>query len=134
MVVEEGLTMNKERLLRLADYLEKVDADRFNLGMWGEPGFEEDVCGTMACACGWATVLFKDEGLKLVPNTLLTRDLYYDGEINWNAADAFFDLVDDQAWWLFSHHAYDPVYEEDMIGPSRVVERIRGFVADAQDD
>lgn len=59
------------RLLKLAQFLKTVPAERFNMGVWvgddwkGDPDLS---CGTSACALGWATVIpeFRRLGLRLV--------------------------------------------------------------------
>ena len=59
--------MRKDLLLELADFLEKLDQQRFDIRTWRRPnkksvGFVSDEqllndCNTVACAIGWATTL-----------------------------------------------------------------------------
>lgn len=63
--------MNKERLLLLADFLEKMPEERFDYVSWvgyGWQGKPDLSCGTTACALGWATTIpeLRDAGLRLV--------------------------------------------------------------------
>lgn len=87
--------MNKERLIKLKEFLSTVDVNRFNMKTWFEttdvdescdmtsvfffdveddeeqlPHFpvKEVSCGTAACAMGWACMIpeFQKEGLQLV--------------------------------------------------------------------
>jgi hypothetical protein len=44
--------MNRERLILLMDVLNNVPADHFNMNTWGM----HTVCGTAACALGWAAL------------------------------------------------------------------------------
>lgn len=52
--------VSKNRLLKLADFLEKLPPERFNYAHWvgldwkGDPNLS---CGTTACALGWATTI-----------------------------------------------------------------------------
>lgn len=56
--------MNRDLLERLAAYLRHdVAAERFNMCVWADGPLEE--CGTAGCAGGWATVLFREKGLRL---------------------------------------------------------------------
>lgn len=63
-------TIHAERLLRLAEFLETVPKERFDLSSWvGEDwGGKQDLsCGTTACAMGWAATMpeFRELGLKI---------------------------------------------------------------------
>ena len=63
--------MQAKKLLKLADGLEELIPKRnwkkyFDLDSWAEAGWEQKVCGTTACAMGWATVIFPRSKLKLV--------------------------------------------------------------------
>lgn len=65
--------MNAERLTKLADFLESsVPDDKFNLEKWST-GLDLNECGTAACACGWATQLFSNEGFVLAPEKYHTQ-------------------------------------------------------------
>jgi hypothetical protein len=66
----------KRRLLKLADFLDKLPPERFDFGTWGDvrdgksgqDALEEaELCGTTACALGWAPALpfAKKLGIKL---------------------------------------------------------------------
>jgi hypothetical protein len=125
--------MNKERLLRLADFLEKeVPAEQFNMERWatGEVG----QCGTMACAFGWATKIpeFASAGLKLslTPfdddgREVLSGNVHFHDWCGFEAARLFFDISDTQASYLF----YDGNYMDGARDIGDVVARIRDFVA-----
>jgi hypothetical protein len=91
----------------------KVKAKKgFYLGSWGVEG----ACGTIACACGWATLdpWFKARGFHsssgdakgypLVP----TFGTYADGSprIGFSAVAAFFHISYEQTIHLFSAHEY----------------------------
>lgn len=133
--------MNKERLLRLADFLEKeVTEAKFRMSTWST---KEDinVCGTSACAMGWATKIpeFAALGLYLGKSDspfggapIITPR--YAGRAGFAAASTLFDISDRAALWLFSDYEKD---EDDghEIGrekdtPSDAANRIREFVQD----
>lgn len=113
--------MNAERLLKLADFLETVDEEHFNLAKVG--------CGTTGCAIGWACYIpeFRDAGFKLV---------YYDdrfypypvygGRVGFHAVEAFFDLPYYDAQQLFD----TPGYRTDARTALDVSKKIRRYVDD----
>lgn len=86
--------MNKERLLILADFLDTVPEDRFDMRRWADAGFSDGKCGTRACALGWAcTILeFQQLGLYLEEQYPDTTDrrfapaLDYHGDENYGGA------------------------------------------------
>lgn len=88
---------HRDRLAALADLLETVPDDRFDMSWFhsrlgnGSPeGVAElrDECGTAGCALGWATTLFPSLG----------------GEGWWDYVNRVFGLpVSEEAWsWMFS--------------------------------
>lgn len=131
--------MNKERLNKLADFLDTVPERKFDLDTWrvnadGKEVFDESTddeqllnfdCGTSGCAIGWACAMpeFKAQGLTwglwgpTVPN--------YDG---WDAVMDFFDLKRADATYLFESESYDYDVDEDTK-PSDVAARIRELAA-----
>jgi hypothetical protein len=119
--------MDSERLLKLADFLETVDPDRFYYGNWvgtrrfpwmGDPDM---TCGTTACALGWATQIpeFRAAGLELVKlegnsdklgayhGAIMLRGADQTGvwysavELSISSAMRFFDLDESEARFLF---------------------------------
>jgi hypothetical protein len=67
--------MNRERLLRLADFLEKeVPDDQFDMGQWASKEALGE-CGTAGCALGWATCIpeMREAGLHL---KMMTQDFF----------------------------------------------------------
>lgn len=137
--------MNIDRLTKLADLLDTVPVDKFDLNYWGEartrysPAPEhldiaKDECGTTACACGWACTIpeFREAGLHLELVSSVWRpsyDLVYEkteldrlpmGKVtytNLSAAAAFFDLSRDAAERLFYPDSY--FRPEDWDDPDR---------------
>lgn len=62
--------VGNRRLLKLADLLEKLPQERFDMKYWvgnGWKGKPDLSCGTTACALGWATTVpsLRKAGLKL---------------------------------------------------------------------
>jgi len=130
----------KNRLLKLAALLE-ADAKnkkgvKFDLGTWGST---EDIglipvsvsCGTTACAVGLAVVsgVFKRSGLyngayfpgKIVPG--------FDNKIGFGAVEAFFELTQKEAAFLFEDDSYPDYLCRGAKGERFVAKRIRQFVA-----
>lgn len=124
--------MNKERLLRLADFLEKdIPREKFNLDVWCSGEWYE--CGTTACACGWATQIpeFAEAGFKLIPfrcevdgERYFSSDLYFQESYGFDAVTDFFSIHRDSARYLF----YNQSYPEDGRSLNDVVARIRNYV------
>ena len=132
-----------EKLLKLAAFLEtEVEDDWFDLKKWATAGFPEKVCGTVACAMGWATVCFPDQGLTLVPHKgqpHLLRPCFCLGGIEYldlDAAVRFFGIPYQEACWLFFSSCY-PMRGMDQdkqeISRTEVIERIREYVKDEKD-
>jgi hypothetical protein len=109
--------MHKERLLRLADLLDIVPADQFNLSHWK--------CGTTACAVGWACTIpeFQAEGLHLTDNDPVFGDF-----ASWPAVRMFFELDKQDANHLFFVWDYP---NRNRTTPAEVATRIRELVLDS---
>lgn len=65
----------KRRLLKLADFLDKLPRKRFDYSHWAgkDWGGKSDLsCGTTACALGWATTIpsLRKAGLRLAVNII----------------------------------------------------------------
>lgn len=64
------MSVYKARLLKLADFLDKLPTDRFNINTFVGPDWKGKTdlsCGTTACMFGWATTMpeFQELGLRL---------------------------------------------------------------------
>jgi hypothetical protein len=122
------------RLLKLADFLDKLPRRKFDYRLYGE----KTKCGTVACALGWATQMpeFRRLGLKakwvkdcwaefrLIP-------VFY-GEMGPGAACPVFGLTEDEAWFLFMPAATLTADGDRSPGgnatPKQVAKHIRRFV------
>lgn len=104
--------MNKKRLRILRDFLRRhADELDIDMGCWadvirgGRP-----LCGTPACAIGWATTLpsFKRDGLKLrnVPGEMVMP--VYSDDRGWTAVERFFEVNAGAANYMFSPNSEDP--------------------------
>lgn len=135
--------MHVERLLRLADLLDRVEEKilvdvskvsekiqnlidplglKFSLKDW--------FCGTTACACGFAALdpWFIEQGLSLEVYESFFRTKahpVYEGLHHWAAIEKFFGLDVSDGQHLFSISEYA---ELDSAPPKRVAARIRAFV------
>jgi hypothetical protein len=112
--------MFKEKLLALADYLETIDDDNFDLDTYASPGFPEHHCGSAGCAIGHAVNLFPNE-MQFQGNIPV-----YAGDIivGYRAACQLFDLHYSQSLYLFDPYAYN-----DKGTRLDVIRRIRDFVS-----
>lgn len=127
------------KLGRLADILEnEVPDEAFELTYWADTGFEEQKCGTAACAFGWAASVFT--GLRIdggVPYIVGYSPNSYE-HAGFEAAAKFFSIDRDMAEFLFDPDMYVPANEVEIEegeedGPTysraQVVERLR-YVAE----
>lgn len=118
--------------------MDKVPVERFNLGYWADEYFPaetapeqlgENECATVACACGWASVLFADEGLRLVFTSSVSHVKvlvpFYKGLTDWYAIELFFDIDEDTAKQLFTPEYYDT---GDETTPTMVADKLRKVV------
>lgn len=123
--------MNIERLTILADHLDTVPAERFDLGVW----HRVTDCGTTACAVGHACAIpeFKAAGLQLVDSLtawgFTAKRPFYKGEEALSAVMSFFDMDQCLAAFLLHEEFYPP----QQRGAQDVAARIREVVAGAHD-
>lgn len=130
--------VGKQRLLKLANFLENLPASQFNLDVIVEAEslnkvpskttVKQKTCGTAGCGIGYCPVVFRD--VKYSEDS-------YDGEIvvkfpncedlddtNFNGAEQFFGITYKQAEYLFMPGAY----HVSKRGPKSVAARIKAFV------
>lgn len=101
--------MNKlgaTRLLKLADKLETIREETFNMGTWAYRDDPKIKCATSACALGWATTVFP-RSLKLVPKYEYDEFAANVQHINSGfegvaAGEKFFNLSTNDADWIFN--------------------------------
>ena len=119
--------MNKERLLDLADFLAtQVPADKFDLSTWWH--------GACGCAIGWAMQYpaFNDAGLRKKPTDRSIGAIYPGlipecaGYENWQAVQAFFEISEDHAYYLFEDAFYPDTKQSEQR--DAVITRIRDYV------
>jgi len=112
--------MRKDRLLKLAEFLETKqfnEEEKFDLNGW----HYKDECGTIACAIGWATTLFKKEKFELTDHDTPQYKRFWD----WKAVEKFFSIDSYEAEYLFLGSKYG---KKDLNNPLAVAIRIREFV------
>lgn len=115
------------RLLKLADFLDKLPRKSFNFAKFAE----QTDCGTVACALGWCPVLFKRLGVKyfqIGPMTNVSTVSIkkgYDERFGFAVGEVLFGLTRHQSYLLF-----DPISSglgQDAT-PKQVAKRIRTFI------
>lgn len=107
----------KKRLLKLAEKIKKIPTRQFDLGLIAK----KRECGTVCCAIGYCPIVF--------PRNFKYVDEYGDGElevqlkgtndVNFDAAEKFFGLTNDEAYFLFM----PTKYETGARTPAKVVAR-----------
>lgn len=109
--------MHKDRLLILANYLDAIPEDKFNMSIWYNYG---DDCG---CAIGHACKIpeFKEIGL----HQILFGTPSYNNKYGFACIKEFFNISFELAVYLFDNESYENV---DRITPKIVSKRIREFV------
>lgn len=134
--------MNKERLTKLADFVEANAVDNtFNMTTFfskntSKPEDLRNKCGTTACLAGWGCLVpeFNKEGYKAKLYDVTRPELgivpVYNDKIMFDALKDFFDLTPEQAHYLFGEYSdlEDTVSRIDD-GVELAVSRIRDFVA-----
>lgn len=126
----------KQRLLKLADFLEALPRGRFDLDFIAKKNNKGEqpavnTCGTVACAIGWTPVVFpKHCGYTKICMYGTDKDLaVYSKECpelkDFYFAEEFFGLDNKEAFYLFMPESYP----EGRRGKSSVANRIRKFVA-----
>lgn len=130
--------MRRDLLIQLADHLDTVDPDTFDMEIWrrDEP---PKSCGFAGCAIGHAIGLPGFEDLKLARADIYALDYYpvYGSYTNVNAVGSFFGISPYDAARLFDPYFYDTAYNVDdisVISPKMVASKIREFIAHEQAD
>lgn len=124
--------MFKERLLKLAELLDSVKDEEFNINRW------RSSCGTVACAIGHAAgdKYFQDLGLSFIPPCSYPTGQYsegyvpyYDGFSGIEASARLFGITIEDAEYLFLGRSYD-LFLTGKVKPSDVAQRLRNYVLD----
>jgi len=126
--------MKAEKLLKLADFLDKLDDDKFWFGtvvnMWERK--EKNTCGTVCCAMGWTPQVFPDEVGWRAPKNLGNQydDALYlkntsDDITNYDTiARKIFGISYDEVDFLFS-----PGDQEDFLEKHGIETDIEDFTS-----
>jgi len=133
--------MNSRRLLKLADFLDKLPPKRFDFSHWvGDDwgGAQDLSCGTTACAIGWCPTIpaFRRLGLRIVkvdgfPAVAFKgqKRLALSGNaITERAAMRLFDLTQEEVEFLFLPSTACQCADGLGATPKRVARHIREFV------
>jgi hypothetical protein len=123
--------MNKEKMLQLADCMEKVDPSNFNMSTWsnGTAQFEEIThgCGTTCCIAGWQQVF---RGRTVIGEDTFEKG-YFKGRTSRLAADDL-ELTEGEKELLFFRGEGWPRNENGGIifpnTPKGAADRIRCMV------
>jgi hypothetical protein len=123
--------MNKERLLKLADFLDTVPRKSFDMRDWvaqrGEEFNPEEPgsCGFAGCAMGWAAHAKLFHGFSVGPPEHWAAFTYRGEPIGgFTAGEKLFQISGDA-----SGHLFDPwAYRGGSPTPKTVAKRIRVFV------
>ncbi len=131
----------KRRLLKLADFLDKLPPDKFDFSKWvgndwqGKPNLS---CGTRACALGWGCTIpsFRKAGLVLKPNPDTYSDYKFIPGLKGNesgldgtyrAGRVIFGLVRSEFKRLFTTDS-EISHLNDNASSKQVAKEIRKFV------
>jgi hypothetical protein len=97
--------MRKDRLLKLAEFLEALPPERLDMEIWASRRFDPADCGTCACAFGWAATIpeFRELGLELDISEFGSGSVWYQRTSGFAAAEAFFGLSIEDAKSLFGN-------------------------------
>lgn len=133
--------MEKDKLLKLADFLDTVPTELFNLQWvqdnWPRANDKEDFlkkwydkdveCGATACAIGWLPVVLPEDAYyeEKCSNAVRLHNFYSESMSYDDKAMAVFDITRAEADYLFNPGCYD---DKDMRNPKVVANRIRRVV------
>lgn len=109
------------RLRKLADFLDELEPDKFDLGTWSDSDdrFADAACFTTACAGGWATTIpeFREAGFRLYCGSPC-----FGVGLGLSACERFFGLTFDQAHSIFLSDGYE---NGERTLPAVVARRLR---------
>lgn len=118
------------KMRQLADFLETVPPEDFDLGRWRERAPIDAIrigpitlrkgCGFAGCAMGWAAHSGIFPGLRLSPKGTLT----YRGATEFEAVAKLLSLTPWTAYFLFHKDSY-----QQHADPAHVADRVRRFAA-----
>lgn len=130
------LATSNRRLLKLADFLDKLPPERFDYSSWvgDDWGGRQDLsCGTTACALGWATTMpeFRRLGLRLDRRLMEVTNAKENVWDSFEAAQVTFGLDSREAHLVFSPRVQYLGLKAPgaYAGPVEVADHIRRFVA-----
>lgn len=89
-----------DRLERLAELMDRVPPDRFNIHIWGSQFVGPEDPYYQGCAAGWATLIFASEGLTVSPGEHGMPT--YRGLKGIEATQEFFGLDEESNFFLFT--------------------------------
>lgn len=113
--------MNTERLLELLKLLDTIPNDNLDLHTWAFENIEDRSqqqlidCGTTCCAVGWACSHppFMSQGLRWLDKPVPSPT--YLKHSSWDAVEAFFEINNAVATWLFSEDLYPYKYSIEDV-------------------
>lgn len=131
--------MKADLLLKLADFLDTLPDDQFDICQWtnnelgdgyyGPPSMDQTgpACGTAGCSLGWACTMEEFKSLGLFMN--IYGDPEYKGNTTYRAAADLFEIELPDAHYLFcpSISKWDGCLPDDATGKD-AAEHIRKFV------
>ena len=136
LITSLEIPMQKAKLLKLADFLDKLPRKKFNMDSFvikhgNTPDKISLKCQAVACAFGWCTVVFPKSGLKLKKiypineyhDITYEYDIKYKNHTNFHAAAKFFNIDLTESEILFM-----PDDNPKLNTPKQVAKRIRRFV------
>ncbi len=120
--IPSTLASGRERLSRLAEFLDGLAPEKLSLTRWYGDG--------IGCAVGLAAALdpwFKAQGVRLADKDDLgqCRPVYQD-KTDWRAVASFFQIGINEAAHLFGQRSYA---HQAQPHPSRMAARIRAYLA-----
>src|SRR3990167_4454422 len=110
----------RNRLLKLAAFLEKLPAEKFDISNWITKLGNKNGCGTVACAVGWCPKIFPTNV------KLLTRVVHFkcnkESPYGFSGPAEFFGISVEQSFELFSEDSYQ---QDRFATPKDVAGKIR---------
>jgi hypothetical protein len=125
--------LNKERLLKLAEFLEQLPSEDFNFNSFVEEYDVQNECGSVCCAIGWMPHVFPDlcKWVKHTSFLCIVEVESKKGKLAFEAAEEIFDIDGDASYYLFCPKPYDDNSDNRLPETASAVDvanRIREFV------
>jgi hypothetical protein len=106
--------MNKDKLLKLADFLTNLKPSEFDFSeIVGEFDYDNN-CGTVCCAIGWLPVVFPEEAVWVDELSITSTLISNNGAFN--TTQSIFEITEEESVGLFEPNAQYKLRDKFNVG------------------